>query len=227
VESRSQASLQLARELVDDIELSRLGAESVLLKTLRLARLVEDRSALEWLHYELNGYPNTASAKPWMQRFGRLTDEKSNLGYWVPLAGVAGTIAAMQAQIQTLQVPNVHFAPSSANPHEFVGGFAGTTADKIAQPANAVLTRLQALTTAVSTLSSIRSRVLAGKYDTRGTSQLRRSWCDSFSYVRHAYLHPPECSGVGDSAVPSPGRYMADNSDGIRRDLQNRRKLLY
>ena len=70
-------------------------------------------------------------------------------------------MAAMQAQIQTLTVPNVHFAPSSANPHEFVAGFAGTTADKIAQPANAVLGRLQGLTTGVATLSSIRSRVLA------------------------------------------------------------------
>jgi hypothetical protein len=53
------------------------------------------------------------------------------MGYWMPLAGIAGTIAAMQAQIQTLHVPNVHFAPSSANPNEYVGGFAGTTANKM------------------------------------------------------------------------------------------------
>lgn len=161
MESRSQAILALARELVDDIELTRLGPDSILLKALRLARLVGDTAAVEWLQFELNRYPNTPSARPWMRRFGRFTDEQNNYGYWIPLAGVAGTMAAMQAQIQTLQVPSVHFAPSSANPHEFVAGFAGATADKIAQPANAVLGRLQGLTNSVSTLSSIRSRVLA------------------------------------------------------------------
>jgi hypothetical protein len=100
-----------------------------------------------------------------MRRFGRFTDETNNLGYWVPLAGVAGTMAAMQTQIQTLTVPNVHFAPSSANPHEYVAGWGGATADKIAQPANAVLGRLQSLTNGVATLSSIRSRVLAAVHE--------------------------------------------------------------
>jgi AbiTii len=163
--SRSQAILSLARELVDDIELTRLVPESILLKALRLARLVEDPETLEWLQFELNGYPNSSAAKPWMRRFGRFTDEAKAVGYWIPLAGVAGTMATMQAQIQTLTVPNVHFAPSSANPHEYVAGWLGATADKIAQPANAVLGRLQALTTGVSTLSSIRSRVLAAVHE--------------------------------------------------------------
>jgi hypothetical protein len=62
-----------------------------------------------------------------MRRFGRFTDEKNNYGYWIPLAGVAGTMAAMQAQIQTLQVPSVHFAPSSANPNEYVTGIGGSS----------------------------------------------------------------------------------------------------
>src|SRR5688572_24659961 len=165
MDSRSQVTLSLARELVDDIELTRLAPESILLKALRLARLSEDASTVEWLQLELNGYPNTPSSKLWMRRFGRFTNETSNYGYWIPLAGVAGTIASMQTQIQTLNVPNVHFAPSSANPNEFVAGWLGSTADKIAQPANAVLGRLQTLTNAVSILSSIRSRVLAAVHE--------------------------------------------------------------
>lgn len=87
------------------------------------------------------------------------------MGYWIPLAGIAGTIAAMQTQMQTLRVPDINYAPSSANPNEFVGGFAGLTAATMVQPAERVLTTLQSLTTAVSTLSSIRSRVLAAVHD--------------------------------------------------------------
>jgi len=59
----------------------------------------------------------------------------------------------------------VHFAPSSSNPDEFVGGFGGSIASTITQPANNVLARLQALTNGVSTLASIRSRVLAAVYE--------------------------------------------------------------
>jgi len=87
------------------------------------------------------------------------------MGHWTPLAGVAGTIAAMHTQIQTLNVPNVHYAPWSSNPNEWVGGWGGSIANKITEPTNTVLTRLNALTTGVSMLSSIRSRVLAAVHD--------------------------------------------------------------
>jgi hypothetical protein len=165
MDSRSEATLNIARELVDDIELTRLGPESILLKAMRLARLCEDVKTLEWLQFELNGYPDTPASRKWMRRFGRFTDEGKNIGYWVPLAGIAGTIAALQTQMQTLRVPDIHFAPSSANPHELVGGFAGLVAARVAEPANAVLNRLGALTPAISTLSSIRSRVLAAAHE--------------------------------------------------------------
>lgn len=159
--TRSQQQLELAKELLDDVELSRLPPEQLLLKASRLARLVDDTATVRWVGWELNGYPNNQDAKSWMRRFGRFTNEQLNLGYWIPLAGISGSIASMQVQIQTLTVPNIQFAPSSANPNEFVTGFAGTTAQKATEPVNQILTRLQSLTTAVSDLSAIRSRVLA------------------------------------------------------------------
>lgn len=163
MESRLQATLDLARELVDDIELSRLTPESILLKASRLARLSEDGETEEWLRYELNGYPNTPEARAWMLRFGRLTDPEKNLGFWIPLAGVAGAIAARQAEIGTLQVPNVNYAPTSSNPVDMVGGLA--TVDKLTAPIYGVLGRIQATADAVSTLSGIKSRVLAAVHD--------------------------------------------------------------
>ena len=160
-ESLAQHRLELARELVDDIELSRLAPEQLLLKAARLGRLVDDRQIQEWLGWELNGYPNSAEARTWMRRFGRFTDEKKSLGYWMPLAAVAGTVASMQLQLQELKVPDINFAPSTANPNEYVTGFGGVTAEKITAPAKLVLARLQGLTTAVTALTGIRSRVLS------------------------------------------------------------------
>ncbi len=161
--SRSEATLDLARELVDDIELSRLSHENLLLKAIRLARLVDDKDVQVWLKYELNGYPNTAEVLPWARWFGRIQNEQTGMGYWIPLAGISGTIAAMQVQIQTLRVPDIHFAPSSSNPNEYVAGLGIATS--FTKPAESVLERLQILTTAVSNLSSIRSRVLTAVHD--------------------------------------------------------------
>ena len=140
MESRSQATLHLTRELVDDVERSRLGPEAILLKALRLALLVKDNTALQWLRFEINGYPDTPEARHYMEAFGRFTNKQATLGYWKPLGVLAETMATNQAQIQTLQ-SNLYSAPSSAN--------------------RAVLARLKTLKTAVSTLSIIRSRVLA------------------------------------------------------------------
>ena len=155
--------VELARDLLDDIELSRLGPEALLLKARRLSRLMEAVEVDEWLRYELNGYSNTVVGRKYMTRFGRWTDEKNDLGYWQPLAGIEGTIAAMQVQIQQLKVPDVQFAPSSSNPNEYVLGFG--VAEKFTEPAKNVLGRLNMLTSAVSTLRSIRSRTLAALHD--------------------------------------------------------------
>jgi hypothetical protein len=157
----SEHKLTLARDLLDDVELSRLPAEQLLLKASRLARLLEDTDTQHWLQWELNGYPDTNAARLWMQHFGRFTNEQDGIGYWVPLAGVSGTIAAMQVQIQSLQVPHVQYSPTSSNPNEYVTGMAGSNIAKATEPAKGVLDRLQHLTSAIQALTSIRSRVMA------------------------------------------------------------------
>lgn len=58
-QSTSEHILELATELLDDIELSRLNAESLLLKASRLARLVGSDEIRQWLGYEMSGYPST------------------------------------------------------------------------------------------------------------------------------------------------------------------------
>lgn len=163
--SQSAHILELARELVDDVELSRLGPEQLLLKATRLARLTQDEAAAEWLRFELHGYTNDARSRGWMLYFGRVKSSSDQLGYFQPLAGVSGAMVAIQTQIQQLKLPDIQFAPSSANPNELVTGFAGSTAARVTKPIDDILQRLQSHTTALTQLSSIRSRVLNAIHD--------------------------------------------------------------
>lgn len=153
--------VDLASNLIDDIELSRLPAEQLLFKAARLARLIEDPVMTKWLRFELNGYSGEPDSRALMLQYGRLESAEAQIGYFQPFAGISGAIASMQSQIQQLKVPDIQFSPSSANPNEFVTGYAGLTAQAITKPAQDVLLRLQALTTAMTNMAGIRSRVLS------------------------------------------------------------------
>jgi hypothetical protein len=159
--SLSAHRIELARELLDDIELSRLAPEQLLLKAMRLARIGNDAQVRKWLYFELFGYINSEEGRKYMSMMGRWTEKPKDLGYWMPLAAINGTIAAMQTQIQQPQVPNVQVSLSSANPSEYVTSIGGSNAAGLSIPINAVLTRLNYLTNSITTLSGIRSRVLA------------------------------------------------------------------
>ncbi len=52
-QSRTEHILELAKELLDDIELSRCNAEGLLLKTSRLARLMGSEEIKSWIQYEM------------------------------------------------------------------------------------------------------------------------------------------------------------------------------
>ncbi len=165
-EELSKHTVTLARELLDDIELSRLRSEQLLLKASRLARLVENSEIMSWLGFELRGYgSNDPIARKYMSKTGRWVDISQNQGYWIPLAEIEGHIAAAQNEISQLTVPNIHFAPSSANPNESVVGIVGQHVTTATAPINTVLQRMASLSQMIGKLSGIRSRVLAVLHD--------------------------------------------------------------
>ena len=55
--TRLSAARQLAMDLLDDIETKGGGISSIIMKTQRLARLLRDQDAQQWLELELKGYP--------------------------------------------------------------------------------------------------------------------------------------------------------------------------
>lgn len=75
--SQREEALALAHELLTDIELGNLGAVNTARKTSRLARLLDDGEAIEWLRYELSTYPSPLDAQSAeaARRSNRQTDE--------------------------------------------------------------------------------------------------------------------------------------------------------
>lgn len=142
-QSRSHHVLELARELLDDIELSRLSAESLLLKVSRLARWVGTEEIQYWLKLEMSGYnaTNETSLK-YMSLTGRWTDRDNNKGYWGPLAEQEARILAAQAKLAAMRIPNA----------------AGDTAFLAVNKAANTMTETANL---ISRVSGIKSRVLA------------------------------------------------------------------
>lgn len=56
MEDKSEHIISLAKEIIDDIELSRLDAQSILLKSTRLTRYVDNEEIRKWLRFEMQGY---------------------------------------------------------------------------------------------------------------------------------------------------------------------------
>jgi len=141
-QSKSQHVLELSRELLDDIELSRLQAEQLLLKASRLARLAGSDEIRAWLRFEMSGYNSSDPiALKYMGVTGRWTDYEKKEGYYGPLAQQEATITAYTAQLASMRTPDV------------AGEWANLAITNITNS-------MSAISKAVSRLSGIRSKVL-------------------------------------------------------------------
>ena len=141
-QTRSEHVLELARELLDDIELSRTNPEGLILKASRLARWVGSDEIKYWLQLEMSGYNSTNPVSlKYMSITGRWTDRENNLGYWGPLAQQEAQIVAERAKLASMRTP-----------------------DSSAQHANIAITNVTRSMTAsanlIARLSGIKTRVL-------------------------------------------------------------------
>ncbi len=108
MESKSEHVLKLSSEIIDDIELSRLDAQSILLKTTRLARYIDNSEIREWLKLEMQGYNSRSEISlKYMSKTGRWTDKKEKKGYWIPLSQIEATIEIETEKLKQFQIPNL------------------------------------------------------------------------------------------------------------------------
>jgi len=141
-ETKGQHILELARDLLDDLELSRLSAEALLLKATRLARLAGTPEDQEWLGLELVGYNNDSPvAQKYMDLTGRWVDPSENKAYWGPLAQHDATLDALKLQMSTLTTQGLG------------GDYAAAAVGSISRHSNN-------LSFTITTIAGVRSRVL-------------------------------------------------------------------
>jgi hypothetical protein len=142
-QSQSKHVLDLARELLDDIELGRTDAERLLLKTSRLVRWVGSQEVRDWIQLELRGYNSSdPTSIKYMNLTGRWIDVDKNTAYWGPLAQQEASINAEKAKLVSLRLPDVG------------GDYANLALHN-------VTVSMTKSTNAISRISAIRSRVLA------------------------------------------------------------------
>ncbi|EMM7414220.1 hypothetical protein RZ686_004447, partial [Enterobacter hormaechei] len=105
---RSEHELELAKELLDDIELSRLNAEALFLKAARLARLCGTEEFKKWIGFEIRGYvSNEDTSLKFMTKTGRWTNREEKKGYWAPIAQIEAIINSQTLKLNSLGTPNV------------------------------------------------------------------------------------------------------------------------
>lgn len=96
-QNKSEHIFQLAKELLDDIEFSRLSGEALILRATRLARLINSEEIHSWLQYELKGYTCEDELElEYMVKTSRWADEEDMV--------YSGSFAQQEAAIQTLEI---------------------------------------------------------------------------------------------------------------------------
>lgn len=140
---RAQHLLDLATELLEDVELQRLPLQTALLKARRLARLVDDDETQEWLGMELHGYRDNDLGRRYMSMTGRWIDKAQGEAFWPGAAQIEAQAAALTARLDGLRLPDVSGEWASVALRETRGDQAATVQ---------ALTRLSGITTKVWSL---------------------------------------------------------------------------
>ena len=105
--NKNEHIFQLAQELVEDIELSRLPSEKLVLKATRLARLIDYEEIQRWLEYELKGYNSQDEfAIEYMTKTGRWINYQEKTGLWGSLAQLESAIQASEIQLKQMRLPD-------------------------------------------------------------------------------------------------------------------------
>lgn len=213
-QSRSEHILELAKELLDDIELSRLPAESLLLKASRLARWVGSDEIKYWINLEMKGYngSNEISLK-YMGVTGRWTNREEKKGCWGPLAQHEAALEAQNIKLRSLSTPD-------------------TSGDWALRVMHMHQEQMATTTNYISTLSGIKSRVLAHLHDFVSEVYYEKEFDSLSESIFEKYkseidtLIAAHCGDVLEQIPSVMSRLAEGNSESISQALSTARRII-
>lgn len=213
-QSRSEHILELAKELLDDIELSRLSAESLLLKASRLARWVGSDEIKYWINLEMKGYngSNEISLK-YMGITGRWKNREEKKGYWGPLAQHEAALEAQNIKLRSLSTPDT----------------SGDWAFRVMQMHQE---QMASTTNYISTLSGIKSRVLAHLHDFVSEVYYEKEFDSLSESIFEKYkseidtLISAHCGDVLEQIPSVMSRLAEGDSESISQALSTTRRII-
>lgn len=232
MENKNNYILELSKELLDDIELSRLQIEQLLLKASRLARLNDDDEIYNWINFELRGYQKTELGKKYMSIMNLWTDKSENKGYWFSLSSIEAYITANEIELNRMNIPNINLSMSSSNPSESVTGFAGSNITKITNVQNSILNRINELKNDIVRFKGIKSRTISklheyisNIYHTLVFSGYSETIFESYKKQVDSFL----CDNIPDVLEKFPNVYnrlAEDNEESISQALTTLRRII-
>jgi hypothetical protein len=135
--SRRAEALELADQLLSDIELSRIAPAEMARKTFRLARLLDDQEAMAWLRHEVHGYTleqpqNTFAPGGWDAAVRSNRVEVARDG---KTSAPSASLGELQAEvdgckIQLAAASDASVSLHSANPYQHVTAPQGNTLER-------------------------------------------------------------------------------------------------
>ena len=213
-QSRSEHILELAKELLDDIELSRLSVESLLLKASRLARWVGSDEIKYWINLEMKGYnsSNEISLK-YMGVTGRWVKREEEKGYWGPLAQQEAALESQNIKLRSMATPDTSgkYAIRVMRMHQ----------EQIASTTNYI-----------STLGGIKSRVLAHLHNFVSEVYYEKEFDSLSESIFEKYksevdaLISVHCGNVIQQIPSVMSRLAEGNSESISQALSTVRRII-
>jgi len=115
------ATLELAEETLELLELGEASLTSIVLRGSRIARLLDAGEAAIWMQLELRGYsewiagtPNWGTYAKWSGREGALSPE-GQLYFLSPIEQIESDLESAREQLAALRVPSVMPSPSASS----------------------------------------------------------------------------------------------------------------
>jgi hypothetical protein len=125
--SRLDLALKLSEEILQNIELEEIPLQTAIQKNLRLARLINDMEAVEWLREEMKGFSRTDEDKltniAWKSanKSNRVffnKDTNDERAFTESVSVMEATIEALKERMKVSNDPNISISSASTiNPH--------------------------------------------------------------------------------------------------------------